>query len=151
MGICGSKRKDNHNLLHTDTSYSKALHCNGSGSACGKDKDSKLTAKLPWQLLFTAVGSLVFVLSPTVMARSFYHPALAGQWLILLGFLLILDTPKFKKIWSLTAVWAVVLTMTVLIHPYFLPMMGVLMVISEIRCWSRLDGKVWQKSVSNLG
>ena len=110
-----------------------------------KDKDSRLKAKLPWQLLFTAVGSLVFVLSPTVMARSFYHPALAGQWLILLGFLLILDTPKFKKIWSLTAVWAVVLTMTVLIHPYFLPMMGVLMVISEIRCWLRLDGKVWQK------
>lgn len=111
------------------------------------DEGDKLKAKLPWQLLFTTIGSLVFVLSPTVMARSFYHPALAGQWLILLGFLLILETPKIKKIWSLVAVWAVVLTVTVLIHPYFLPMMGVLMVISEVRCWSRLNGKVWQKWV----
>ncbi|MDO4271767.1 MAG: DUF6311 domain-containing protein [Candidatus Saccharibacteria bacterium] len=39
--------------------------------------------------LFVAAGSLIFVLSPMVMARSFYHPALAAHWLILLGFLII--------------------------------------------------------------
>ena len=39
---------------------------------------------LPWQYLAVATGSLLFVLSPMVMARSFYHPALAGQWIVLL-------------------------------------------------------------------
>lgn len=100
--------------------------------------------------LFVMAGSLIFVLSPMVMARSFYHPALAGQWLILLGFLLILDTPKFTKWWKLLLVWSLVLVMSVLIHPYFLPMMGVLMVLSVTRYWSRFDGTKWRRWVKAL-
>lgn len=107
--------------------------------------------KLIWQYLFIVAGSLIFVLSPMVMARSFYHPALAGQWLILLGFLLILDSPKVKHWWNLIFIWSVVLVMTVLIHPYFLPMMGVLMVLSIVRYWPMLQGKLslrWAKAVA---
>ena len=48
--------------------------------------------RLPWQYLAVAAGSLLFVLSPMVMARSFYHPALAGQWIILLGFIIIIES-----------------------------------------------------------
>ena len=67
--------------------------------------------RLPWQYLAVAAGSLLFVLSPTVMARSFYHPALAGQWIILLGFIVIIDSRRdFKRIclvWCST--WALVM------------------------------------------
>lgn len=103
------------------------------------------------QLLFVAAGSLIFVLSPMVMARSFYHPALAGQWLILLGFILIVYAGKFKNWLSLGAVWTIVLVVTILIHPYFLPMMGVLLVLSAIRYWTRLTGSTklrWVKAVA---
>ena len=103
------------------------------------------------QLLFVAAGSLIFVLSPMVMARSFYHPALAGQWLILLGFILIVYAGKFKSWLSLGAVWSAVLVITILVHPYFLPMMGVLLALSVICYWTRLIGSTklrWVKAVA---
>ena len=102
------------------------------------------------QVLFTVAGSLIFVLSPMVMARSFYHPALAGQWLILLGFILIVYAGKFKSWLSLGAVWSAVLATAILVHPYFLPMMGVLLALSVIRYWPSLTGSVqlrWAKTV----
>ena len=97
---------------------------------------------LPWQYLTVATGSLLFVLSPMVMARSFYHPALAGQWIILLGFIIIINTLRFKRMTSLMLIWVLVMSLAVLIHPYFLPMMGVLMVISVVRHWSRTNRSV---------
>ena len=88
------------------------------------------SAGLPRHWLAVGAGASLFVLSPIVLARSFYHPALAGQWIILLGILLVIETPRFKSAGHLTAIWAAVLTGAILIHPYFLPMMGVLMVLS---------------------
>ena len=103
------------------------------------------------QLLFTVAGSLIFVLSPMVMARNFYHPALAGQWLILLGFIMIVYAARLRRWWILGIAWSVVLVMTILIHPYFLPMMGVLLVLSVVRYWTRLTGSArlrWAKAIS---
>lgn len=88
------------------------------------------STKLPWRWLAIGAGASLFVLSPIVLARSFYHPALAGQWIILLGILLVAEASEFKSASCLTAIWAAVLTGAILIHPYFLPMMGVLMILS---------------------
>lgn len=99
------------------------------------------SAGLPWHWLAIGAGASLFVLSPIVMARSFYHPALAGQWIILLGILLVVETPKFKSAGRLTVIWAAVLTGAILIHPYFLPMMGVLMVLSVVRL---IDQQGWR-------
>lgn len=88
------------------------------------------SAGLPRHWLAVGTGASLFVLSPMVLARSFYHPALAGQWIILLGILLVVETLRFKSAGRLTAIWVAVLTGAILIHPYFLPMMGVLMVLS---------------------
>ena len=95
------------------------------------------STKLPWRWLAIGAGASLFVLSPIVLARSFYHPALAGQWIILLGILLVVETPRFKSAGRLTAIWAAVLTGAILIHPYFLPMMGALMVLSTVRLIDR--------------
>jgi len=88
------------------------------------------STKLPWHWLSIGAGASFFVLSPIVLARSFYHPALAGQWIILLGILLVAEASEFKSAGHLTAIWMVVLTGAILIHPYFLPMMGALMILS---------------------
>ncbi len=95
------------------------------------------STKLPWRWLAIGAGASLFVFSPIVLARSFYHPALAGQWIILLGILLVIETPRLKSAGHLTAVWMVVLTGAILIHPYFLPMMGALMVLSAVRLIDR--------------
>ncbi|WP_129619395.1 DUF6311 domain-containing protein [Candidatus Nanoperiomorbus periodonticus] len=95
------------------------------------------SAGLPRHWLAVGAGASLFVLSPIVLARSFYHPALAGQWIVLLGILLVVETPRFKSAGHLTAIWMVVLTGAILIHPYFLPMMGVLMVLSAVRLIDR--------------
>lgn len=95
------------------------------------------STKPPWRWLTIGAGASFFVLSPIVLARSFYHPALAGQWIILLGILLVVETSRFKSAGHLTAIWAAVLTGTILIHPYFLPMMGTLMVLSAVRLIDR--------------
>ena len=88
------------------------------------------STKPPWRWLAIGAGASFFVLSPIVLARSFYHPALAGQWIILLGILLVVEASGFKSAGHLTAIWMVVLTGAILIHPYFLPMMGALMILS---------------------
>lgn len=88
------------------------------------------STKPPWRWLTIGAGASFFVLSPIVLARSFYHPALAGQWIILLGILLVVETSGFKSAGHLTAIWMVVLTGAILVHPYFLPMMEVLMMLS---------------------
>ena len=95
------------------------------------------STKLPWRWLAIGAGASFFVLSPIVLARSFYHPALAGQWIILLGILLVVETSRFKSAGHLTAIWAAVLTGAILIHPYFLPMMGTLMILSAVRLIGR--------------
>ena len=99
------------------------------------------SAGLPRHWLAVGAGASLFVLSPIVLARSFYHPALAGQWIILLGILLVIETPRFKSAGHLTAIWMVVLTGAILVHPYFLPMMGVLMVLSVVRL---IDRQGWR-------
>ena len=93
------------------------------------------------QTLFVTAGALIFVLSPMVLARTLYHPALAAHWLILSGILLIWDAPKFAKWWKFVLVWSAMLVGAVLIHPYFLPMLSAMMVIAALRnenCHSEL-------------
>ncbi|MFC2511057.1 MAG: DUF6311 domain-containing protein [Candidatus Nanoperiomorbus sp.] len=103
------------------------------------------STKLPWRWLAISAGASLFVLSPIVLARSFYHPALADQWIILLGILLVVETSGFKSAGRLTAIWAAVLAGAILIHPYFLPMMGVLMVLSVVRLIDRQGWRGWHR------
>ncbi|MDR0957441.1 MAG: DUF6311 domain-containing protein [Candidatus Nomurabacteria bacterium] len=97
-----------------------------------------------WQILFVAAGALIFVLSPMMIARSLYHPALAAQWLVLLGILLVWDAPKIISLPRFIAIWSAMLVGAVLIHPYFLPMLGVMTVVAGLRnldCHSKSSKK----------
>lgn len=99
--------------------------------------------KSPWQLLFVAAGSLIFVVTPMLIARSLYHAALAAHWLILIGILLVWDAVRFKKTWSFMLAWSSLLAVAVLVHPYFVPMLGAMLVIAAIRTMPNFQWPSW--------
>lgn len=99
------------------------------------------TSSNTWQILFVAAGSLLFVLSPILMARTLYHPALAGQWLILWTFIFVWDAPRrHQSNWKFAAEQCLILVLAVLIHPYFMPMLGAMMLVALIRSWRPVNG-----------
>ncbi len=111
---------------------------------------SKSVAENLWQTLFVAAGTLIFVASPIMIARTLYHPALAAQWLILIGILLIWDAAKFAKLWKFIAVWSAMLIGAVLIHPYFLPMLGAMMLVAALRNVTAFSWRTIAKSLIKI-
>ena len=66
-------------------------------------------------LLFSIIGSLFFLLSPTLINRLGFHLALCAHWLILLGFYIhTKDNLSNKNIY-----WAILISLSALIHFYF--------------------------------
>lgn len=76
--------------------------------------------------------ALVFIISPIMMFRMFAHTALASHWLILLGILFIVYRAQFATLKQELIAWSVLLVLSVLIHPYFVPMSFVLLAIYNI-------------------
>ena len=107
--------------------------------------------KFDWKrLLFVSAGALIFILSPIMIARTLYHPALAAQWLVLLGILLIWNAPKFKCWWKFVVIWSATLVGAVLIHPYFLPMLGAMMLVAALRNVAKFDLKIVTKTLMQI-
>ena len=96
-------------------------------------ENNGVTTRFIWQTLFIIGGTLIFVISPIMIARSLYHPALAAQWLILLGIWLIWEAAKFAKPWKFVVTWSMLLVGASLIHPYFVPMLGTMMLVALLR------------------
>lgn len=73
------------------------------------------------------LGSLLFILSPAVLNRLYYHSALAGHWIILFGLALLAyhKTLTQKPLLSIL-LWGVLGGLIASIHLYFLPMCGIL-------------------------
>ncbi|MCM1181989.1 MAG: DUF6311 domain-containing protein [Roseburia sp.] len=75
--------------------------------------------------LQTVVGSVFFVLSPTVIEKMFRHTALGGHWIILASIYLFMkhkkmyDGKRADMVW-----WGIVGALTASIHLYYLPMCG---------------------------
>ncbi|MFZ2544747.1 MAG: DUF6311 domain-containing protein [Candidatus Saccharimonadales bacterium] len=94
-----------------------------------------------WWMIVPAV--LFICLSPIVFQRMFTHTALAGHWIILFAVYAVLR----GRAWELpknSIVWSVILSLSVLIHPYFLAMnVFVLLVAVVIR-----HKTMWQSIVS---
>lgn len=78
-------------------------------------------------ILITTIGSLLFVITPIFIGRMYIHAALAANWLILAGILALLYYRKLrdKGLWFEVIVWAALMVLVVLIHPYYIPMTGV--------------------------
>jgi hypothetical protein len=81
-------------------------------------------------ILVTTIGSLLFVITPVFIGRMFIHTALAANWLILAGILTLLYFRRIqnKGVRFEVGLWSILMTLVVLIHPYYLPMVGVFFV-----------------------
>lgn len=86
--------------------------------------------------VLTLITSVFFVVSPIIMARMFAHTALASQWVILAAIFLYLERARFSW-FARISLWTLLFVVTILIHPYFMPMVGVFLLVSVIK--SRLS------------
>jgi hypothetical protein len=68
------------------------------------------------------LGASFFILSPIVFERMFIHTALAAHWIILLCIALILYKHKIATLKKFILAWSSVMILSVLVHPYFIPM-----------------------------
>lgn len=73
------------------------------------------------------LGSLLFILSPAILHRMYYHSALAGHWIILFGLtLLVYHKELSQKPIRAILLWGLLGGLIASIHLYFLPMCGIL-------------------------
>lgn len=86
--------------------------------------------KKRWLIL---LGSVFFIISPLLIGRAFAHTALTAHWLILLAiFLLIYFHQRTIRLRHKLIAWSLTMALAVLIHPYFVPIVGVILVLSTI-------------------
>lgn len=67
----------------------------------------------------------MIITAPIMLARMFTHTALASQWLLLFAGVLLVYYDKLH-IKKALALWSALFVLTMLIHPYFLPMVGII-------------------------
>lgn len=82
--------------------------------------------------------SVIFISTPVFMMRLFGHTALSSQWIILAAILTTVEWRKINTTKRQLIVWSALLGSSVLIHPYFVPMVGFFLVVSNI-----LTHKTW--------
>lgn len=83
----------------------------------------RFTSSLPAVL----AGGILVTVTPVLIARMFIHTALASVWLIFAAFVLIAywRSIQARGLWFQLLLWSVLCTMAILIHPYYVPMVGV--------------------------
>ena len=76
--------------------------------------------------------SSVFIVNFVIMQRMFYHTALSAHWLIIAAFILwAYDT--YPAGWKKSAIyWAILGALAVSIHPYYIPMLGMILLADRI-------------------
>lgn len=85
----------------------------------------------------SVTGSLLFVTAPVLGMRMFTHTALAGQWIILLAIYVLIRSKELSAR-QFISWWSVVMVLSVLIHPYFVPMNAILLLMAVILSWRTL-------------
>lgn len=87
--------------------------------------------------VFCYAGDLLFLTAPILLERSFRHTALGSQWFVLFALLIYLrcrDARKEgKEVFSKG--YLILNVLSVLIHPYFLPMV---MIFTVLTAWENL-------------
>ena len=78
---------------------------------------------------YSVMGSIILCFSPILLERTFRHSGLGSQWLILFSILIFLKHRNNPN--SIHYIfYAILLGLAIGIHPYFLPMIALFMVIS---------------------
>ena len=91
-----------------------------------------ITYKYSKNIIFNSISAGLFVVSPVLIKRTFYHTALSAHFLILIAICLWIyreeiSYRKFVSYWTLLAV------LCVLINPYYVPMVYGILLLSVIQ------------------
>lgn len=101
---------------------------------------NKLTNNKPLSVLF---GYLTLTY-PAIYQRMFDHTALAGHWIIFLGIYVWCTKKEAVDFKSESLRWGIVMSLAVFLHPYYIPMIAVMMCCSLLE--DALDGK-WRMAL----
>lgn len=97
-----------------------------------------LVKKLTDRSLIALLTVPFFVLTFPMLQRMYYHTSLASQWILLLAFLLWFSrdfsSPRLK---NRCISWGLMGLLCVMIHPYFLPMVGFIILAESLEYYIR--------------
>ena len=80
---------------------------------------------------YSFLGIVLFVFAPILLERSFRHTALGSQWLILFAIYVWMRNRNAYRVKNYV-VFLILLVLAIGIHPYFLPMIAVFMLLTVI-------------------
>ena len=79
-------------------------------------------------VIFASAGSLFYSVFPPAMDRIMHHNSLGAVWLLIIPMILCLDRNReFRRKYTFTAFWCADCALAAMIHPYFLPMIFMVM------------------------
>lgn len=93
---------------------------------------AKILRRITDRAVIWAAMPVVFILSFSMIHRSFYHTSLTAQWIILLCIDLWLGGAAYKRSAEKAVIWGLVSLLCVGIHTYFLPMALCILCTSEL-------------------
>ena len=96
-------------------------------------------------ILLILLGSMIFIISPVFLMRTFGHTALASQWIILAAIWATVEWRRINTKKFQIVCWSLLLCLAVLIHPYFVPMVGLFFAISVV-----LTHRDWLGTVAKI-
>ena len=76
------------------------------------------------------IGSVFYIISPTIVHRMYYHTALAAQWIVIAALVLWVYNDLIASNTRRVIYWGIVGFVCVGIHSYFLPMAGMILAAS---------------------
>ena len=95
-------------------------------------------------ILFSIIGSLIFLLSPILINRLTFHLSLSAHWIILMGFYL--ETKK--DIFNKDIYWAALISLSSLVHFYFtIILLGIFFLFTFNNLNKDLNFRVFYKKI----
>ena len=89
---------------------------------------AKIIKKYTKSKLNIVLGSVLFMIIPSMIFRMFYHTALASQWLILLALETLFLYDEFNEDNKIYYIWAIIPFLVVTVHFYYIVMCGIILI-----------------------
>ena len=91
-----------------------------------------LVKKVSKGILTSLMAPILFIVSPIMLQRMFYHTSLASQWIILWGIYVLFDQIGHSSKFYQKDIWMVMGITCVLVHIYFMPIIFGLMCAASL-------------------
>lgn len=113
--------------------------------------DGAIGARIVFQLtnnvIYSTFASVFFTLTTFSIQRLYTHTALAANWVILLGILLIITNNEGRSIIKHVLLWCGLFFLAISVNMYYVPIIGILMVLEviylvfprNVRYWDSLN------------